>query len=110
MAHVDAAADGHRVRVKNTFLELDLPKSDLRRLETCPGRVSAPKCANTSESTRARTAWADMDSDDEPAPKCEPKSSEPKRSEPKRSWADMDSDDEYEEPLTKTPPEPEAER
>jgi hypothetical protein len=106
MAQIDAAAgtSGHRVRYKNTFLELDMPKTDLRRFETCPGRVAGSsklteKSTSKSEAVGARTAWADMDSDDEPAPK-------------RNSWADMESDDEPLEqlPRTKTPPEPEAER
>lgn len=104
------------MRIKNTFLELDVPPTDLRRLETCPGRVnevpkgtmlSAPK--ESAKEANLKKSWADMESDDE-----EPESG----SLEKCRWADMDSDDET--PCAKkgdrdgfllpsTPPEPEAE-
>merc|ERR1719420_1534912 len=121
---VAASADmkAHTMRIKNTFLELDMPPIDLRRLETCPGRVddvpkgtmmSAPK-VNPKEAT-LKKSWADMESDDD-----EPESGSIEKKE-KCRWADMDSDDET--PCHKkgahdsdgflippaTPPEPEAE-
>jgi len=108
------------MRVKNTFLELDLPPADLRRLETCPGKVeevpkgtmlSAPK--ENAKEANWKKSWADMESDDE-----EPESGSLEKPPARPSWADMDSDDET--PCKKgvdldgffvpaTPPEPEAE-
>jgi hypothetical protein len=101
------------MRVKNTFLELDLPPTDLRRLETCPGRVDqVPKGTMLSApKENLKKSWADMESDDEETAS---------GSVEKSRWADMDSDDET--PCQKkgsidrdgfllpsTPPEPEAE-
>jgi hypothetical protein len=111
----------HKMRYKNTFLELDIPKADLRRLETCPGRLDAvPKGAMMvlkEEKKPKKESWADMESDDEDV------ESELQSGPVKCMWADMDSDDEtprrrkdgdvdsdgFIAPAPPTPPEPEAE-